>query len=117
MCGINQGSQAASGPLFLFPFRSREIKALEREVAGAFFDHLSPKAHKLFSPSRFPGPLPRGRPALFQAGDAFDVGRVGKEIEGLDGQDVVLILEEGQVPGQGGGVARNIDDAPGGTAP
>ena len=31
--------------------------------------------------------------------------------------DVVAILEEGQVPGQGGGVARNIDNPPGGNLP
>ena len=44
--------------------------------------------------------------ASVQASDAFDVGRVGEEIEGLDGPEFVAILEEGQVPGQGGRVTR-----------
>jgi len=34
-----------------------------------------------------------------QPGDAFDVGRVGKEIEGLDGGDFVALPQERQIPG------------------
>ena len=51
----------------------------------------------------------RQRLAPVQAGDAFDVGRVREEIEGLDGQDVVAVLEEGQVPGQ---LVRHLDVEP-----
>ena len=38
---------------------------------------------------------------------------VGKKIKGLNTDDSVTLLEEGQVPGQGGGIAGNIDEAPG----
>jgi hypothetical protein len=52
--------------------------------------------------------------APLQADNAFNVGCVWEEIERLDGQDLVLILEESQVASQGGRVARDIDDPLGG---
>ena len=43
-------------------------------------------------------------------GKILDVGGVGEEVEGFDGDDFVFVEKEGDVAGLGGGVARKIDD-------
>lgn len=47
-----------------------------------------------------------------QADDCFDVMSLGEEVEGLDGVDLVSVLEKlAEVAREGGGVAGDVGDA------